>query len=73
MVQSDVDLVAVCLDEKSHEEAAEGVSSVPGRDWAESLQETIAHPSQRNNGLVKCLEIILKQGSLYWGKIWQRM
>ena len=46
VVQGDVDLVAVCLDKESHEEASEGVSSALGRDRAGSLQETIAHPSQ---------------------------
>ena len=50
VVQGNVDVVAVCLNEKSHAEGSEGVSSVPGRDRAGSLQETIAaHPSQRYN------------------------
>ena len=48
-VQGDVDFLAVCLDEKSHEVTSKGVSSVPGRNRAEGFQETGAYPSQWNN------------------------
>ena len=49
MVQSDVDLSAVCLDEKPHEETSEGVSSATGQDRAGGFRETTTHPSQRKN------------------------
>ena len=49
MVSSDVDVLVVHGDEGSHEEASEGVSTVPGRDRAESFQEILANPSQSDN------------------------
>ena len=49
VVQSDIDFLAVCVDEKPHREESEGVSSLTGKDRAESFQETTARPSQRNN------------------------
>ena len=46
MIQSDVEFLAMCPDEKSHEETSEGVSSVPGSKKAGCLQEAAAYPSQ---------------------------
>ena len=54
MVSGDTDVFAVHVDEESHEEASERISSVPGRDRAGGLQETYAQPSQwDNHGLEK--------------------
>ena len=47
MVQSDIDLLAVYFDGKQHEEASDGVSSIPGRIMAGNFQETTAQRSQR--------------------------
>ena len=33
MVSGDTYVLAVHIDEESHEEASERISSVPGRDW----------------------------------------
>ena len=50
----DVDVLVVQGDEGSHEEASEEVSTVPGRDRAESFQDTLANTSQcDNHGLEK--------------------
>ena len=46
IVSSDTDVLAVHVDERSHEETSKGISSVPGRDWAGGLQETLTHTSQ---------------------------
>ena len=54
MVSSDVDVLVVHGDEASHEEASEGVSTVPGQERAGSFQEILANPSQcDNHGLEK--------------------
>ena len=45
MVSSDADVLVVYVDEESHEEASEIISTVPGRDRARSLQETLANSS----------------------------
>ena len=49
MVSGNADVLAVHGDEESQEEASERVSTVPGRDWAGSLQETLGKPSQCDN------------------------
>ena len=46
VVSSDVDVLAVHGDERSHEEISKGISTVPGRDRTASLQETSADPSK---------------------------
>ena len=45
IVSSDADVVAVYRDEEAHEEASERISTIPGRDWAGGLQETLANSS----------------------------
>ena len=49
MVSSDVDVLVVHGDEGSQEEASERVSTVPGRDRAGSIQNTLAISSQCDN------------------------
>ena len=44
MVSGDADVLVVHDNERSHEEASKGVSTVPGRDWAGSFQETPVDP-----------------------------
>ena len=44
VVSSDIDILVICGDEGSYEEAPERISAVPGGDRAGSLQETIADP-----------------------------
>ena len=44
MVSGDTDVLVVHDNERSHEKASEGVSTVPGRDWARSFQETPVDP-----------------------------
>ena len=46
VVSSDVDVLAVHGDERLHEEISKGISTVPGRNWTGSLQETSADPSK---------------------------
>ena len=46
VVSSDVDVLAVHGDERSHEEISKGISTVPGRDRTGSLQKTSADPSK---------------------------
>ena len=46
VVLSDVDVLAVHGDERSHEEISKGISTVPGRDRNGSLQKTSADPSK---------------------------
>ena len=46
VVSSDVDILVVHGDERSHEEIPEGVTTIPGRDRSGSLQETSADPSK---------------------------
>ena len=46
VVSSDVDILAVHGDKRSHEEIPKGISTVPGRDRTGSLQETSADPSK---------------------------
>ena len=54
MVSSDADILAVHGDEESHEEATETISTVPSRDRARGLQETLAISSYcENRGLEK--------------------
>ena len=43
MVSSDANVVPVYGDEESHEEASEKISTVPGRDRARGLHETLAN------------------------------
>ena len=45
MVSGDTDVLVVQGNERSHEKTSKGVSTVPGRDWAGSFQETPANPS----------------------------
>ena len=44
MVSGDTDVLVVHDNERSHEKASKGVSTVPGRDWARSFQETPVDP-----------------------------
>ena len=46
VVSSDVDVLTVHGDERSHEEISKGISTVPGRDRTGSLQKTSAGPSK---------------------------
>ena len=46
MVSGDTDVLVVHDNEKSYEKASKGVSTVPGRDWAGSFQETPVNPSK---------------------------
>ena len=46
VVLSDVDILAVRGDKRSHEEISKGISTVPGRDRTGGLQETSADPSK---------------------------
>ena len=46
MVSSDTDVLVIHDNERSHEKASKGVSTVPGRDWAGSFQETPVDPSK---------------------------
>ena len=43
MVSGDTDVLVVHDNERSHEKASKGVSTVPGRDSAGSFQETPVH------------------------------
>ena len=53
-VSSDIDILVVYGDERPHEKTSYGVSTVPGRDRTESLQETFADPSKcDHDGLEK--------------------
>ena len=45
MVSGDTDVLVVHDNERSHEKTSKRVSTVPGRDWAGSFQETPANPS----------------------------
>ena len=49
IVQGDVDFLAVCRDQKPHEETSERVSSVPGKNRARGFQAAAAHTSKSNN------------------------
>ena len=49
VVSSDVDILVVHIDEGSHEETPEEISTVPGRDRPGSLQETSADPLKRDH------------------------
>ena len=44
-VSGDADVLTVHGDEESHEEASERISTVPGRDRARGLQQTLANSS----------------------------
>ena len=46
LVSSDVDVLVIHSNERSHEEISKGVSTVPGRDRTGGLQETSANPSK---------------------------
>ena len=46
VVSSDVNILVVHGDERSHEEISEGISTVPGRYRTGCLQETSADPSK---------------------------
>ena len=46
MVLSDTDVLVIHDNERSHEKASKGVSTVPGRDWAGSFKETPVNPSK---------------------------
>ena len=46
VVSSDIDVLAVHGDERSHEEISEGILTVPGRNWTGGLQKTSAGPSK---------------------------
>ena len=46
MVSGDADILVVRDNEKSHEKASKGVSTVPGRDWAGGFQKTPVNPSK---------------------------
>ena len=46
VVSSDVDVLAVHGDERSHEEISKGISAIPGINRTGSLQETSADPSK---------------------------
>ena len=70
VVSSDVDVLAVHGDERSHEEISEGISTVPGRNRAGGLQETSADPLkcdhdrlEKRKESVGCLETMPKQES----------
>ena len=57
MFLSDVDVLVVLGDERSHEEASERLSTVPGRDRAGNFSEILANPSQcDNHGLEKSVQ-----------------
>ena len=54
LVSSDVDVLVIHSNERSHEEISKGVSTVPGRDRTGGLQETSANPSKcDHDGLEK--------------------
>ena len=46
VVSSDVNILVVHSDERSHEEIPKGISTVPGGDRSRSLHETSADPSK---------------------------
>ena len=49
VVSSDVDILVVHGDEGSHQEISERISTVPGGDRPESLQETSPDPSKHDH------------------------
>ena len=54
VVSSDTDILVVYGDERSHQKASEGKSTVPGRDKTGSLQKTFADPPKcDHDGLEK--------------------
>ena len=51
---SDTDVLVIYDNERSHEKISKGVSTVPGRDWTESFQETSVNPPEcDHNGMEK--------------------
>ena len=46
VVSSDIDVLVIYDNERSHEEISKRVSTVPGRDWTRNFQETSADPSK---------------------------
>ena len=46
LVSSDTDVLVIYDNERSHEKISKGVSTVPGRDWTGSFQETSVNPSK---------------------------
>ena len=54
LVLSDIDVLVIYDNERSHEKISKGVSTVPGRDWTGSVQETSVNPSKcDHNGIEK--------------------
>ena len=53
MVSSDTDVLVIHDNERSHEKASKGVSTVPGRDWAGSFQETPVNPSKCDHDMME--------------------
>ena len=53
VVSSDVDILAVRGDERSHEEIPKGTSAVPDRDRTGGRQKTSADPSKCDHDGVK--------------------
>ena len=49
LVSSDIDVLVIHDNERSHEEISNGVSTVPGREWTRSFQETSADPSKSDH------------------------
>ena len=61
MVLCDVDVLVVHGDERSHEEASERESTVPGRDRSRSFQEILANRSLcDNHGLEKSWQSVAR-------------
>ena len=46
LVSSDIDILVIHDNERSHEKIPKGVSTVPGGDWTGSFQETSVNPSK---------------------------
>ena len=46
LVSSDIGVLVIHDNERSHEEISKGVLTVPGRDWTGSFQETSVNPSK---------------------------
>ena len=53
MVSSEADVLVIRDNERSHENASKGVSTVPGRDWAGSFQETPVNPSKCDHDVME--------------------
>ena len=46
MFETACEVLAVRFDQESHEVASEGVSSIPGGNWARGFQKAAVYPSQ---------------------------